>query len=81
MSPCIDLPFAERIGFETNPDGSFDKFSSIKVRNQRCPLVSLTKTAPPAKKSKPHKAPEVTTAAPGASAPTGPSGAPTPPQP
>jgi hypothetical protein len=71
LSSCIDLPFAERIGFETNPDGSFDKFSSIKLRNQNCPLISLVKTAPPAKKSKPHKPADVTTAVtpPGASAP------------
>jgi hypothetical protein len=64
FSSCIDLPFAERVGFESNADGSFDKFSSIKLRNQTCPLTSLTKTAPPARKSKPHKAAEVTTAAP-----------------
>src|SRR5271170_4699141 len=37
FSACIDLPFAERIGFESNADGSFDKFSSIKLRNQNCP--------------------------------------------
>lgn len=78
MSSCFDLPFAQRIGFETNPDGSFDKFSSIKLRSQNCPLVSLVKSAPPAKQSKRHTSVDVTTApsgsvpatsAPGTSAP------------
>jgi hypothetical protein len=52
LSSCFDLPFAERLGFESNADGSFDKFSSIKVREQNCPLVSLVETTAPAKKSK-----------------------------
>jgi Family of unknown function (DUF6491) len=55
FSSCIDLPFAERIGFESNADGSFDKFSSIQVRDQKCPLVSLVETTAPAKKVKPKK--------------------------
>jgi hypothetical protein len=54
FSPCIDLPFSETLGFESNPDGSFDKFSSIKVPRQNCPLTSLVETAAPAKKAK-HK--------------------------
>lgn len=65
FSPCFELPFAERLGFAANADGSFDKFSSIKLRRQNCPLVSLVKTAAPAKKPKSKKI-EVTTAAPGA---------------
>lgn len=69
FSSCIDLPFAERVGFESNPDGSFDKFSAVRLRNQNCPLISLVKSAPPAKKSKSHKPPEVSTAAPAVSAP------------
>ena len=55
LSPCIDLPFAERIGFESNADGSFDKFSSIQVRDQNCPLVSLVETAAPPKAVKTKK--------------------------
>jgi hypothetical protein len=55
FSPCFDLPFAERLGFESNADGSFDKFSSIQVRSQKCPLVSLVETTAPAKKSKAKK--------------------------
>jgi hypothetical protein len=75
MSPCIDLPFAERIGFESNPDGSFDKFSAITARHQRCQLVSLVETQAPRQKTKSHRAvlePTAsvsTPAAPGAIAP------------
>jgi hypothetical protein len=52
LGPCVNLPFAERLGFESNSDGAFDKFSAIHVREQRCPLVSLVKTTAPPKKSK-----------------------------
>jgi len=55
LSACIDLPFAERIGFESNPDGSFDKFSSIQVRDQNCPLLSLVETTAPVKAAKTKK--------------------------
>jgi hypothetical protein len=55
FSPCIDLPFAERLGFESNSDGSFDKFSAIQVRSQKCPLTSLVETTAPAKKAKAKK--------------------------
>ena len=50
MSSCFDLPFAEALAFETNPDGSFDKFGAVTVRGQRCPLVSLVDSPPPPKK-------------------------------
>ncbi len=62
MVSCFDLPFAETIGFETNADGSFDKFGAIKLRHQNCPLVSLVKTDPPAKKAKKTSAPAPATA-------------------
>jgi Family of unknown function (DUF6491) len=52
---CIDLPFAQRIAFDSNPGGTFDKFSAILVRGQRCPLRSLVATAAPPKKSKDKK--------------------------
>ena len=55
LSPCFDLPFAERLGFESNSDGSFDKFSAIQLRNQKCPLISLVETTAPAKKVKAKK--------------------------
>ncbi len=55
FSPCLNLPFAERLGFQSNADGSFDKFSSIRVGRQNCPLVSLVPTTAPAKNAKSHK--------------------------
>jgi hypothetical protein len=56
MSRCFDLRFAERLGFESNPNGSFDKFSSITVRGQNCPLTSLVEAPPPPRKVKAGKA-------------------------
>ncbi len=55
MSPCFDLRFAERLGFESNANGSFDKFSSITVRGQNCPLTSLVEAPPPPRKVKANK--------------------------
>jgi hypothetical protein len=54
---CIDLPFEQKIGFESNADGSFDKFSAIQTRQLRCPLTSLVRTDTPAKKPKKANAP------------------------
>jgi hypothetical protein len=64
---CIDLPFEQKIGFESNADGSFDKFSAIQTRQLRCPLSSLVRTEAPAKKQKKAAA---------AAAPTSPAAAP-----
>jgi Family of unknown function (DUF6491) len=48
FAPCIDLPFAQRVGFVTEPgSGDFDKFSSILVRGQECHVVSFTRSQPP----------------------------------
>jgi hypothetical protein len=55
QAPCFNLPFTQELGFESNPTGTFDKFSSIRVREQRCPLISLVETTPPPKKSKAKK--------------------------
>ena len=52
---CIDLPFANTIAFDSNPGGTFDKFSAILVRGQRCPLSSLVETTAPPKKVKAKK--------------------------
>jgi hypothetical protein len=52
---CIDLPFANTIAFDSNPGGTFDKFSAILVRGQRCPLISLVETTAPPKKLKAKK--------------------------
>jgi hypothetical protein len=55
FSRCINLPFANTIAFDSSPDGTFDKFSAILVREQRCPLRSLVETTAPPKKSKTKK--------------------------
>ena len=52
---CFNLPFANRIAFDSNSGGTFDKFSAILVRGQRCPLRSLVASPAPPKKSKDKK--------------------------
>jgi hypothetical protein len=61
LSPCIDLPYSERIGFQSNTDGSFDKFGAIQTRGTRCPLISLTATEAPA--TAPKKQPDAAASA------------------
>ena len=47
FGPCTGLRFANRIGFVTEPNGSFDRFSSIIVDGQKCMIDSLrTSDAP-----------------------------------
>jgi hypothetical protein len=53
---CVNLSFANQIAFDSSPGGTFDKFSALLVRGQRCPLVSLVKTTAPPKKAKANKA-------------------------
>jgi hypothetical protein len=58
---CFNLPFANKIGFDSSPGGTFDKFSAILVQGRRCQLSSLVKTDAPAKKAKvPKPAPAPT---------------------
>ncbi len=47
MSPCLNLPFVQRIGFDTRPNGTFDKFSAIRVSRQSCPVTSVVLADPP----------------------------------
>jgi hypothetical protein len=54
---CINLSFPDRLAFDSGPNGTFDKFSTILVRGQRCPLMSLVKISPPPKKA-PAKKPD-----------------------
>ena len=55
MGYCPDLDIATGIGFETNANGDFDSFSSLIVRGRRCPLTSLIRADPPAKKARKAK--------------------------
>lgn len=52
FAPCLDLPFAQTIGFETRGVDTFDRFSSIRVRGQRCAMSSLERSEPPPPKAK-----------------------------
>ncbi|ARR52881.1 hypothetical protein HY78_05180 [Rhizorhabdus wittichii DC-6] len=54
MAPCQDLPFANAIGFETRGTSDFDRFSTIVVRGQRCPVQSVVKSGAPPKKAHKH---------------------------
>jgi hypothetical protein len=52
MGSCIDLPFAEHVGFVVEPSGEFDRFSEIIVHGHRCVLKSLVESAAPPAKAK-----------------------------
>ena len=55
MGPCLDLPFAQTIGFETRGIDTFDRFSTVRVRGQRCAVQSLVRSdAPPPKPARQH---------------------------
>ncbi|QCB56810.1 hypothetical protein E5675_03285 [Sphingopyxis sp. PAMC25046] len=47
---CRDVDFAQAIGVETRGAGRLDKFASIIVRGERCPLTSFVTSAPPPSK-------------------------------
>jgi hypothetical protein len=47
LGGCQDLNFAQAIGFDTGGAANFDKFSSIIVRGEKCPLVSLVTSEKP----------------------------------
>lgn len=50
---CRDVDFAQAIGVETRGAGRLDRFASILVRGERCPLVSfVTSAAPPSKEER-----------------------------
>lgn len=49
MSPCLDLPFANAIGFDDRGTGGLDKWGTIYVRGNRCTLRTFVKSGPPPK--------------------------------
>ena len=54
MEPCNGLDFAQTIGFDANPGGTLDRFSSVLVPHEgRCQIQSLVRSNPPPKKVKP----------------------------
>lgn len=52
FGPCYGLPWAQSIAFVTTPADSFDRFSSVLVQNNRCPVTSLVKSDSPDGKKK-----------------------------
>jgi hypothetical protein len=64
MAPCIGLPFATALKFDTRPNGTLDRFSAIIVPHEgpsgRCALVSLTASAGPPTRKKPSAPPLAT---------------------
>jgi hypothetical protein len=60
---CINLSFANSLSFIPNPSGTFDKFSTIRSRGQRCPLVSLVAIPAPKKANPKNVAPPAPAAA------------------
>ncbi|MFN3618918.1 DUF6491 family protein [Sphingorhabdus sp.] len=47
IGTCQDLTFAQAIGFDTRGSSTLDRFSSIIVRGERCPLASLVTSSKP----------------------------------
>lgn len=45
--PCLNLPFALRVGLDTRYSSTLDNSSSLLVEGERCRIVSLVKADPP----------------------------------
>lgn len=50
MGYCPDLPYALSIGFDTRGPDTLDRYSTLIVSGQRCPIKSLVESGPPPKK-------------------------------
>ena len=53
---CRDVDFAQAIGFDTRGQSRLDRFATLVVRGERCPLVSFVNSAPPPSKAERDKA-------------------------
>jgi hypothetical protein len=51
--PCTDLPLATAIGFETKGLNQLDRFGTVIVRGQHCPMSSFVASGPPPAKARP----------------------------
>lgn len=47
IGPCRELPWAIGMGVDTRGSPSFDRFSTLIVDHERCPLQSLVRSGPP----------------------------------
>lgn len=56
FGPCPGLPWAQAIGVDADGRPTFDRFSSLIVRGERCSLSSLVRVeGPPSKKARKAK--------------------------
>ena len=53
---CRDVDFAQAIGFDTRGQARLDRFATLIVRGERCPLVSFVNSEAPPAKTKRDKA-------------------------
>ncbi len=56
---CRDVDFAQAIGFDTRGQSRLDRFATLVVRGERCPLVSFVNSAPPPSKAERDKAKDI----------------------
>ena len=56
ISPCLDLPFAQTIGFRTTPPLPMDKFDSVLVRGRPCFFQTFDKVPGPPSNNPPKPA-------------------------
>ena len=49
FGPCMNLPYAVGIRFETRGTDRLDRFSTVRVGRDRCQIASLTPSEAPAK--------------------------------
>ncbi|MGV1682108.1 DUF6491 family protein [Sphingopyxis sp. NJF-3] len=56
---CRDVDFAQAIGFDTRGQSRLDRFATLIVRGERCPLVSFVNSAPPPSKAERDKAKDI----------------------
>lgn len=47
LGRCPGLRFTQTLGFDTNSNGRFDRFSSVVTRDQRCRVRSLVQIPDP----------------------------------
>ena len=57
MSPCIQLPYTESIGFRTTPPLPLDKFDSVLVRGEPCYFRTLEEIPAPPSNNPPPRPP------------------------
>ena len=47
FGPCLDLPFAQAIGFDVRGTNRLDRFSTVLVSGDRCQIQSLVRSEEP----------------------------------